>query len=188
MLWGAIGGGALLIGVIALFAMSGKKEKPAPPAAPGYQQMQAYSGPGPEVKPNQPAAAPRKSSEQLAAERRKEEEQRIEALVARLEREVDPAAIKREADWAKLSGLISAAEKLVGFDPADRRSKVEGTLEQKKEAKAKADEALELLSSNRTFAKLISDFDQALGETPKFDFFQDVRNRINTLRLRLKGI
>lgn len=188
LLWGALGGGALLIGVIALFAMGGKKTPPAPPAAPGYQQMQAYSGPGPEAKAGQPAAAPKKTSEQLAAERRKEEEQRIAGLVSKLEREMDPAAIQREADWAKLNSLIGAAEKLVGFDPNDRRSKVDGTLEQKKEAKAKADEALELLSSNRTFSRLIGEFDEAIGESPKFEFFQSVRNRVNTLRMRLKGI
>ncbi|MBL8899783.1 MAG: hypothetical protein JNM84_19285 [Planctomycetes bacterium] len=188
MMWAALGGGALLIGVVAIFALGGKKTPPAPPPAAGYQQMEAYAGPGPEVKKGQPAAAPQKTREQLAAERRKEEEQQIDGLVSKLEREMDPGAIQKEADWAKLTSLIGSAEKLVGFDPNDRRSKVEGTLEQKKEAKAKADEALELLSSNRTFSRLIGEFDQAIGESPKFEFFQSVRNRVNTLRMRLKGI
>ncbi|MBK9386659.1 MAG: hypothetical protein IPN34_17740 [Planctomycetes bacterium] len=189
MMWAALGGGALLIGVVAIFALGGKKTPPPPPPAAGYQQMQAYSGPAPDPKASsQPAAAPQKTREQLAAERRQEEEKRIEQLVSKLEREMDPATIQKEADWAKLNSLIGAAEKLVGFDPQDRRSKVEGTLEQKKEAKAKADEALELLSSNRTFSRLIGEFDEAIGESPKFEFFQSVRNRVNTLRMRLKGI
>jgi hypothetical protein len=150
--------------------------------------MQAYSGPGPDPKSNQPTVAPQKTREQLAAERRLEEERGIEALVAKLEREMDPATIKKEADWAKVNALIGEAEQLVGFDPNDRRSKVEGTLEQKKAAKAKADEALELLESNRTFSRLIQEFDQAIGESSKFEFFQSVRNRANSLRTKLKGV
>lgn len=189
LMWGAIGAGVLVVAG-GIYLLSGPKEKKSEvPPVSGYSQMQAYQGEAPaKGQSSTSKPAPRKTAEELAADRRKAEDENREALVARLEKEVDPKVIKQEADWAKVSALISEAEQLVGVDPSDRRATVGGTHEEKKAAKTKADEALKVLETNRVFKDTIQTYDEALAEAPNFAFFQDVRNRVNSLRMRLKGL